>query len=49
MRGWNELSVRNGPRTNVVIQEDGGASGVKVLEPSKVVNLAVNDYPLEEG
>jgi hypothetical protein len=46
--GWNELSVRNGSRTNVIIEEDCGASGMKVLEPSKVVNPAVDYYPLKE-
>ena len=36
-------------RTDVVIKENGGASGVKALEPSKVVNLTINDYPLKWG
>jgi hypothetical protein len=35
--------------TDVVIKENGGASGVKVLETSKVVNLTINDYPLKWG
>jgi hypothetical protein len=34
-------------QTNVVIQKDSSASWMKILEPSKVVNLAVNDYPLK--
>jgi len=31
--------------SDVVIKENGGASGVEVLEPSTVVNLTINDYP----
>jgi len=38
---------RNALRTDVVIKENGGTSGVEVLEPSKVVNLTINDDPLK--
>jgi hypothetical protein len=41
------MSERNALRTDVVIKENGSASGVEVLEPSKVVNLTINDDPLE--
>jgi hypothetical protein len=38
---------RNALRTDVVIKENGSAAGVEVLEPSKVVNLTINDDPLK--
>jgi hypothetical protein len=34
-------------RTDVVIKENGRASGMEVLEPSKVINLTINDDPLK--
>lgn len=40
--------IRNA-RTNVIIKENGSAPRVEVLEPSKVVNLAINDHPLKRG
>ena len=36
-------------RTDVVIKENSSAARVKVLKPSKVVNLTINDYPLKEN
>ncbi len=41
--------TKESQRTDVVIKENGSASRVKVLKPSKVVNLAINDYPLTGG
>ena len=38
---------RNALRTDVVIKENGSASGVEALEPSKVINLTINDDPLK--
>ena len=36
-------------RTDVVIKENSSAARMEVLEPSKVVNLTINDYPLKEN
>jgi len=30
---------------DLVLKENGSTAGVEILEPSKVVNLAVNDHP----
>jgi hypothetical protein len=47
MRGEMISYWGNDLRTDIVIKKDGSTSWVEILEPSKVVNLAINDHPLK--
>lgn len=46
IRGKEPRHIEMG-RTYVVFEENGGASGMKVLEPRYIIDVAVDDDPLE--